>query len=174
MLSEWYKVVPASVKLEQGDILTGCLTLDIQDVAVNEIEPGTTIPARSVQRNMIVITQSCDLEDGNVEYVQLCPIHKLQDIPQLNSNNKRGLLKSDRMPRFALLDKNDRQVFYQDYLVVDLASVQSLPLEYVKMHAAKQGRRLRLVTPYREYLSQKFAYLFMRVGKPNPIRPFDD
>jgi hypothetical protein len=35
------------------------------------------------------------------------------------------------------------------------------------------GRRLRLLPPYREHLSQAFARFFMRVGLPVDIPPFN-
>jgi hypothetical protein len=37
---------------------------------------------------------------------------------------------------------------------------------------AKAAKRLRLLPPYREHLSQSFARFFMRVGLPIDIPPF--
>ncbi len=174
MLSKWYKTVSAEAPLEQGDILFGCPSIEIPaDVTPNEVRDNPTVVIDAVLRDYVIVTQSCDLEDGNVEFVQLCPVHELGGLPDLSSRSKRGELAKDRMPRFTLLDKNNRQGFPQDYLVVDLASVQSLRLGYVKQ-VAIASRRLRLVSPYREYLAQRFAYYFMRVGKPSPVAPFPD
>jgi len=49
--------------------------------------------------------------------------------------------------------------------------VFSLPVRFVRKKAA-DGRRLRLLPPYREHLSQAFARFFMRVGLPVDIPAF--
>ncbi len=56
--------------------------------------------------------------------------------------------------------------------IVNFRRVYSLPLTFVRQVAARRGRRLRLLRPYREHLSQAFARYFMRVGLPQDIPPF--
>jgi predicted DNA-binding antitoxin AbrB/MazE fold protein len=48
----------------------------------------------------------------------------------------------------------------------------SLPLAYLRRHAANLGSRWRLQSPFREHFSQSFARFFMRVGLPAAIPPF--
>lgn len=48
----------------------------------------------------------------------------------------------------------------------------SLPLAFLRKRALLDSRRLRLLPPYREHLSQAFARFFMRVGLPVDIPPF--
>lgn len=48
--------------------------------------------------------------------------------------------------------------------VVDFRRVSALPLKSLRTRVLTQQRRLRLLPPYREHLSQAFARFFMRVG----------
>ncbi len=54
--------------------------------------------------------------------------------------------------------------------VVDLSAVYQLPLEFVRLVAASQTPRLRLLPPYREHISQAFARFWMRIGFPQDIK----
>jgi hypothetical protein len=54
--------------------------------------------------------------------------------------------------------------------LVDFGRIFGLPKPFVTQFAASQGKRLRLRSPYREYLSQSFARFFMRVGLPQDIK----
>src|SRR4051812_10031136 len=49
-------------------------------------------------------------------------------------------------------------------------SVHTVPRAFLDtLIADRAAKRLRLLPPYREYLSQPFARFFMRVGLPTPI-----
>ena len=51
--------------------------------------------------------------------------------------------------------------------VVDFHEVYSTPRDFMESFLEQRAStRLRLVAPYREYLSQAFARFFMRVGLP--------
>jgi hypothetical protein len=56
--------------------------------------------------------------------------------------------------------------------IVDFYNIYSLPFEFVKRFAEARGKRLRLLPPYREHLSQAFARFVMRVGLPVDIPKF--
>ena len=56
--------------------------------------------------------------------------------------------------------------------VVDFCSVFTLPLVFLREQARSSAKRLRLLPPYREHLSQAFARFFMRVGLPVDIPAF--
>jgi hypothetical protein len=58
------------------------------------------------------------------------------------------------------------------YLVVDFRNVYSVSFDFLTEWVQRKGRRLRLLSPYREHLSQAFARFFMRVGLPVDIPPF--
>jgi hypothetical protein len=57
-------------------------------------------------------------------------------------------------------------------LVVDFRQIFSLPVAYLRKHAAGLDPRWRLESPYREHFSQAFARFFMRVGLPTAIPTF--
>ncbi len=56
-------------------------------------------------------------------------------------------------------------------LVVLFQEIWSLPLEYVKAHAADRDRFM-LAPPYLEAFSQAFGKYFMRVALPTGVPPF--
>ncbi|MBE0478052.1 hypothetical protein IBX65_02895 [Candidatus Aerophobetes bacterium] len=62
--------------------------------------------------------------------------------------------------------------FERGYTVVDFRSVYSVAFDFIVELAEKRGKRLRLLPPYREHLSQAFARFFMRVGLPMDIPSF--
>jgi len=68
----------------------------------------------------------------------------------------------------ALADAGDGR----NALVVDFRQIFSLPVPYLRKHAASLGSRWRLQSPYREHFSQAFARFFMRVGLPAAIPAF--
>ena len=54
-----------------------------------------------------------------------------------------------------------------------LAERDAVPRAFLEDLIAERGtKRLRLLPPYREHLSQAFARFFMRVGLPVDIPPF--
>ena len=59
-----------------------------------------------------------------------------------------------------------------DYLLVDFRTVYGVHFDTLLDLIRKSTRRLRLLPPCREHLSQGFARFFMRVGLPVEIPPF--
>jgi len=57
-------------------------------------------------------------------------------------------------------------------MVVDFRHSYSLPFTLINDISGKLGKRLRLLPPYREHLSQAYARFFMRVGLPIDIPKF--
>jgi hypothetical protein len=160
-------------QLEQGDYLPGCWI----PVVGADFDPATADPEISVGKsNLIVVTQSCDLANQKIELTALCPIAVLSTWEQLNPNySKRGFWESVRQGRreglhmlSALTDASDAR----NALVVDFRQIFSLPVSYLRKHAARLGSRWRLQSPFREHFSQAFARFFMRVGLPAAIPQF--
>ncbi len=81
-------------------------------------------------------------------------------------------LRRGYLPGYHLLNKCEIDGFKRDYLIVDFRSVYSVPFDFIVELVKKRGKRLRLLPPYREHLSQAFARFFMRVGLPVDIPPF--
>ena len=124
--------------------------------------------------DLVVLTQSCDLEAAKVEVVLGA---SYQDWPTLReAEDKRGnsavkgrafreKLSQGDLPSLFLLNKFDGTPPL-DWSVVDFRKPYVVPLSVLKETAGLLEARLRLVSPYREYLAQAFARYMMRVGLP--------
>ncbi|MBX7135702.1 MAG: hypothetical protein K1X67_23790 [Fimbriimonadaceae bacterium] len=157
----------------QGDWLPGCR------IPVFQIKSGTTDLDDTVKldkSDLIVVTQSCDLEQGKVHLVALCPIYSLPEFEAINEAFKKaGRWEEVRKGRFEglhMLASPSDPSNNREALVVDFRMIFSLPIDYVRGHAANLGQRWRLDSPFLEHFSQAFARFFMRVGLPSAIPPF--
>jgi hypothetical protein len=168
----WFGVINTD-ELEQGDIFENC------PVYFPPADLGES-PNRAIfkwgELDLIVLSQSCDLVRGREEgpQVSLCAIwrqsefkagHKFADVSNLER------VRKGQIPRYHLIARSDLSGFEREIRVVDLQPVYSLPVAFLRRRAL-MGKRLRLLPPYREHLSQSFARSFMRVGLPIDIPPF--
>jgi hypothetical protein len=167
----WYIVVAGEETLLQGDFINSCPVV-IPPVAV---ELGK-VPADVIEYDVVVMSQSCDLEQRKIDLVLVCPLWSLEEFEDKNSyyrsRKRKEALRRGYSPGYHLLNKCEIDGFKTDYLVVDFRSVYSVPFDSTLDLVRKRGRRLRLLPPYREHLSQAFARFFMRVGLPVDIPPF--
>lgn len=166
----WYEVVEDSVLL-QGDFINSCPI-----VIPNKGIESRKISAEVIEYDVVIMSQSCDLEQKKLDLVLVCPIWSLNEFEEKNPNYKskemKESLRRGYLPGYHLLNKCEINEFKMDYLVVDFRSVYSVPFDFLIDLAKGKGRRLRLLPPYREHLSQAFARFFMRVGLPVDIPPF--
>lgn len=167
----WVKVDEPS--LRQGDYLLQCLVpvfgpnfaenSEIQDIEVNEFD-------------LIIVTQSCDLENKKARLVAMIPIYPILEFEKINpAFAKKGrwneVLKG-RVEGLHLLASPTAPANNQEALVVDFREIYSLPYNYLVKHATELGPRWRLKSPFLEHFSQTFARFFMRVGLPSTIPEF--
>ncbi|MFB3892952.1 MAG: hypothetical protein ACE15C_13115 [Phycisphaerae bacterium] len=170
----WYEEV-ADGTLEQGDILADCpagfLPLNWDPLSVEQ-----DIQVDSF--DLVVLTQSCDLAYDKVKYVVCCPIyaHLVMDgRPPLNNMNSEGRRKfkdmviDGLMPGYCMIEEHVGEL-QRPISIVDFHEVFSMPKQFLQSVA--ENRHLRLVSPYREHISQSFARFFMRVGLPSNVRKF--
>ncbi len=173
MTGPWWEQVNGR-QLAQGDLLPDCFlpiftgnSSDDSDYVVEEVLNQATL---------IVMTQSCDLQNKEVDHVALCPILRLSEFEETNPKyQKRGAWESVRKGRVEAIHmlaspvdpENNRESF-----VVDFGHIVSLPFQYLSEHAESFECRWRLNSPYLEHFSQAFARFFMRVGLPSDITPF--
>ena len=72
----------AGQRAGEGDLLPDCL------IPVFAVEPDPLAVEHAEQTlkraRLIVVTQSCDLENHRVEFVALCPIHTLEEFEASN------------------------------------------------------------------------------------------
>lgn len=166
--NEWYDVVSGDL-LEQGDI--------INDVPIIVLPADWTFdgePPEGKIIDAIVMSQSCDLQQNKVQYVLLCAVTDLDSHPLFPPTDYRSReeLRRGYRVHYHLLNRCTHPDFERGLMVVEFPIIHSLPIDYLKNHAAAQSPRLRLKPPYREHLSQAFARVFMRVGLPSDIPPF--
>jgi hypothetical protein len=169
----WYQVISDGT-LEQGDIFENCPVF----VPPAEFDPAVkTAEFHWEQRDLIVLSQSCDLVSGREKLtdVLFCAVWNQSDIPPQNHlSTPKGLEDARRgnLPGFHLLAKCAEPQFVRGIRIIDFRRSYSLPVPFVRKFAEKASSRVRLMPPYREHLSQAYARYFMRVGLPVDIPPF--
>ncbi len=171
----WFGVVSGD-DIEQGDILEGCPVFQPpDDLTVKATEELSTATFMWNERDVIVMTQSCDLVKGQekgVDDVLVCVIWKRSELTgHLAKIEGMEDARKGRLPACHLLAASEVSGFEREVRVVDFRKVYSLPVGFVRKRAA-MCKRLRLLPPYREHLSQSFARFFMRVGLPVDIPAF--
>jgi hypothetical protein len=175
--TDWYEVTNGDVVL-QGDILFDCpvaLVLELPWPVPDDFRPAVDV--RSY--DLVVMTQSCDLENDKVEDILFSQVIDWQTVlrptpkdSHLRSTKFRRVLIDGNVPGLSLLHKRE-QAPQLPWSIVDFHKLFSLPKGFVKKVAAKAGPRLRLRSPYREHLAQGFARYFMRVGLPHDASAFE-
>ncbi len=164
----WYAVVGPEDGLNQGDFILSCPILEpVQEFDKNKMR------ANYSEYDVIIMSQSCDLVKKKLDLVLVCPFWPLTDIEKQNpwfqsKKNKEKLRRGDQ-PNYHLLNRSSLKEFELDLLVIDFRNVYGVPYQYLEDYVGKTTRRLRLLPPYKEHLSQSFARFFMRVGLPEDI-----
>lgn len=140
--------------LRQGDYLPGCR------VPIPVFDPttfGKTSENQEVEidlenYDLIVLTQSCDLENGKIIQVLLCPIFSIPEYEEANPAFKnKGVwneVLKGRKEGLYLLASPTNPGNNREALVVDFRQIYSLPYDYVLKHATELGSRWRLKSPY--------------------------
>lgn len=174
MTVSWWRTVEGG-SLAQGDLLPGCL-LPVFAGAPPSLSPSD-ISEQEVQRaQLIVVTQSCDLENNRVTFVALCPVSTLTEFeganPDYAGKGQWEQVRKGRVEGLHLLSSPTQPQDNRKCLVVDFGHIVSLPLAYLGIHANSLGTRYRLSSPFLEHFSQSFARFFMRVGLPSSIPAF--
>ena len=172
----WYAVVKGEEKLRQGDFFKS-LPLMIPPSNFDYIpEKPPEIPVNMQTFDVIVLTQSCDLENEKIEIVLVCPYWTLEEVGEVNSFFKsiegKESLRRGISHGFHLLAPCKIAGFESGFLVVFFKQVFGVDYDFLVDFAKKSETRLRLLPPYRERLSQDFAKFFMRVGMPEDIPKF--
>ena len=187
----WYDVVDGRAPLAQGDIVFGFPVLRWREAPTAHVG---TMSKKSVKglvgaadANLVVMTQACDLQQGNVEEVQLCAHYAVSEYrPRwADTRTKKGKpanskewqkyfegIRKGYIPRASLLEANrSGDELEMEVRIVAFDRTFSCPRWVIENYLRAIGRkRLRLCPPYREHLSQAFARFFMRVGLPNDIK----
>jgi hypothetical protein len=168
----WYSAVQGRV-IEQGDVFEGCTVYS--PTVVSAAGEPSELAFDWIDRDVIVLSQSCDLVEGRekVEAVTLCSVFQISDfnVGFLASSRGREDVRRGNMPAYHMLAESTIEGQACPIRIVDFRSIYALPVAYLRRLAEQRGPRLRLLPPYREHLAQSFARYFMRVGLPADIPP---
>ena len=168
----WWETVEGP-SLYEGDLFIG---IELYIPRTPSSAPPTAIPLDARLFNLIVMTQSCDIENSKVSNLLLCPWWDLWSwvdagaASGVNTGSKiRDELRKGNVPGYHLLNEASQEGMSIGMGVVDFHEVHTATVAHVREFATGCGQRLRLKPPYREHLSQAFARFFMRVGLPVDI-----
>lgn len=167
----WYAETEGE-EIEQGDLFEACPvyipTGDAREYGIVDFEWE--------ERDLIVLSQTCDLVKGREKLTEvlLCSVWSRSELTTGHLATPRGMEDARRgnLPGFHVLAECSLAGLQREVRVVDFRRVYSLPVAFLRKKTLLDGRRLRLLPPYREHLSQAFARFFMRVGLPVDIPPF--
>lgn len=166
---EWYQV-GAWLNLLQGDLLFGCPVLvppaNLSPSLSNLKEGDNLQGSLLIQRaDLIVLSQSCDLQNDKIDQVLLCAHFPASDY----SNSERKSIRREQRPSAHMIQRCLIVGHDFERRVIDFRTIYTLPKDLVIAVALNGSSRVRLLPPYREHLSQAFARYFMRVGLPRPL-----
>lgn len=178
----WYSIVGDDESITQGDIFLNIPIIECANYREYLLKEKSDEfkPKISIQYiDCIVLTQPCDLEQSKVDLkdVIVCRIHNNNDDGVKFGKGKLIDIIEGKRPQFYLLNKND-EFKYDDgvlkldnfnFYIVNFDEIDKIPVSALKQYASKIHKRLRLLPPYREHLSQAFAKYFMRIGLPSDI-----
>ena len=159
MISEypWYDVVEGE-DLEQGDFIDECEVL-VPSYSLTPVEE-TALTNKSIYRvkgktniyDLVVVSQSCDLENGKIDYVLMCPRWSYRDYAEGNiefkKTDKLEQVRQGKHHKYCMLSGSNQVEPPYDIQIVDLSTVFSIPYDTVKQMAKLNGKRLRLLSPY--------------------------
>jgi hypothetical protein len=176
----WYSVVEDTDELFQGDLLPSCRVPIITSIPLDAGE-NDEVPLDLLTTNLVVLTQSCDLDHDRVDSILLGRYDTWDDVVRAelaNGNQRiqaratRKLIVDGALVNYFLLPPDDDDPAIP-WSVVNFRSLYTLPKQYVEEKAASLHRRRRLQPPYREALSQAFARFSMRVALVEPLDEFE-
>lgn len=131
--------------------------------------------------NMVIMSQSCDIQNNKIDNVLVCPVLTFDELGKYASSGERNKLKKGEIISYHLMNKCELEDLsycglsdlLREYLVVDFRNAYSIPLSFLNEGMeTRHEKRLRLLPPYKEHLSQAFARFIMRVGLPDEIPDF--
>ncbi len=179
----WYSLVEGE-DLEQGDFIDECEVI-VPHYTSNSSSDETLPASQSTYQvtasadiyDLVIVSQSCDLENGKIEYVLLCPRWSCDEYAKINSEFKKldrlEQIRQGKNHRYCMLNECKLVDLPSVIQIVDLGTVFSIPYASLKEIAKTSGKRLRLLSPYKEKLAQAFAYYYMRVALPDDIPKFE-
>jgi hypothetical protein len=169
--SLWYRASDPAAPVAQGDQFWGIELLDAFVGADGKVDVDR------VSVDLVVLTQSCNLEHEKVASVLTSPLHRLDEWLQVNPADFSRLedIRRGYDPSLYLLPAwPDAPVqAARPNRVVDLGQLRVIPFVVLRAALVETTERVALSSPAREHFSQAVARTFMRIGLPADIPSFD-
>lgn len=153
--------------LAQGDILDACPIFGLES-GLGPVDLDAP-PARWRER-VVVLTQACDLAQTKTSKVLVAliqPAQFLVDQGVLSASMIRDQVRRGQVYGWYFLPEAAAPIGFPES-VIDLRDLHTVPRNILERLIADGNRVGRLLTPYREHLSQHFAVTYMRIGLPSP------
>ena len=136
LADSWWQFVDGPL-LNQGDLLDDCY-IPIFLPNFNPLE-GELVPLDLEIRSVIVLTQSCDLENGKAPLVAVCPLYHLSEWeeanPEFRAKGRWEAVRQGRVEGLHLLAGLAGPEVNRDCLAVDFRQIYSLPVGYLTAQA---------------------------------------
>jgi hypothetical protein len=162
-----FEAVSLDERLTQGDIVDGC---PVFQLAANASPPDLDGPVARWKARVVVLTQSCDLEQSKATRVLVALVHRADDLVRKGALSASAIRDHVRRGRYFgcyFLPAASAPIDLPES-VIDLRDLHTVSRD-VLQHLASMGNRVcRIITPYREHLAQHFAVTYMRIGLPEP------
>lgn len=145
MIPAWW-VSTNGRQLAQGDLLPNCHVPWFVSTAQNQ--DGSPLDVEVKYQRLIIVTQSCDLENNKVDFVALCPIHTLSEFcitnPHYEQSKNWESVRLGKQHSLHMLASFDCPIDNRQSLVVDFGQIVSLPIDYLSTHAES----LETISPF--------------------------
>lgn len=167
----WYQRLPSESLPVQGELLWAYPLREV----VEEADGGLAVEERI--SDLIVLSQSCDLENQKIDRVLVAPTHRLEAWIQRNPLDLERMddIRQGLDTTLYLLPAwpgGPRADLAEDR-VVDLADGWTERRQAIERACATSGPRLALRSPALEHFSQAVARSFMRVGLEPGVPSFE-
>jgi len=158
-----------SEPLSQGDIIDSC-PLIFWDCYRNDDE--VILKPQEIDVRVIVLTQSCDLENKKSTRVQIALVHEAERLVEqgvVKAKTIRDSIRLHRMFGWYFLEQSD----LLPESIVDFRDMHTVSRLLLDDLVSKNQRICTLVSPYREHLAKHFADTFSRVALPTPPKTIE-
>jgi hypothetical protein len=176
-MAGWYKVVDER-HLEQCDLLPNVPVLTITNMPqpdeIDKWEPE----AEPVYTDLIVVSQTCDLDRTDFNTVLLARYQSwtkiVQAADQARDKNRRRQLRKGQVGGQIVLPPHTEGVVELDWSVIDLKSLYTLSKNYLEACTVSMGSRLRVLPPYRQGIIGTFSGWINRPEYMDDLILFDE
>jgi hypothetical protein len=164
--TSWY----GQPKSKEEQLLQGELVYSCPVIFASENYDSDPTSSKVGETDVIVLTQSCDLDlKRPPATVIVCAFWDVREFcdknPKAREPSHINQIRLGRMPPLCLLRECTLVSPNTEYLIVDFRYVYSVPYKILSKKA-REGNRIQLLSPFREYLAHAFGSFFMRVGIP--------